>query len=401
MTSTSPRTRALAARRPWQPPTEVERRLRDAALAGDEKGYLRVLAETDLYLYLAKDQVDAGGARSWRTTEDELGNWCVAVRTPGERPPRHAGSVASCRTLEDLAEHWPDARFSLYVNPGSPSGMRLRARPWDRRRWKKAARAAGTDRPTTLLTKLTGPRSGPLAHALACGAHLSVTNGVLWNEIGDVYRDYERDVHLLRDIWGTGTPQEWQLQMNALLAARNSPPEPELALRVRRELSRDAATLGADAWRRACAAALDELEIPEADAAVQDVIGRILRYEARFRADGLLAPDGYVRSAVGYDYGRAVGFARWGLSARLCPAEAAEGAILRAGGACREAYDSWEDFSAGYALGRVLRFDTEEFGEWYTAVLEPHRLLTTDPGSPWRTVGWDEAQGGNPGARIR
>lgn len=392
MTSTPPRTRALAARRPWQPPTEVERRLRDASRAGDEKGYLRILARTDLYLYQPKDEVDAGGLRHWRTMEDELGDWCVAVCTAGERPPRRAGWVAACRTLEDLAEHWPDSRFHFYVNPGSPSGMRLRARAWDRRGWRKAAREAGAERPPAVLTKLTGPRSGPLAHALACGAHLSVTNGVLWNEIGDVYRDYERDVHLLRDVWGTGTPQEWQRQMNALLAARNSPPEPELALRVRRELSRDAATLGAEAWRRACRAVLDEMEVgEEAGAAVQEVIGRILRYEARFRADGLLPPDGYVRSAVGYDYGRAVGFARWGLSARLCPAEAAEGAILRAGAACREAYDSWEEFSAGYALGRVLRFDTEEFGEWYTAVLEPHRLLTRDEGGPWRTVGWGEA----------
>jgi hypothetical protein len=37
----------------------------------------------------------------------------------------------------------------------------------------------------------------------------------------------------------------------------------------------------------------------------------------------------------------------------------------------------------------VLRFDTEEFGQWYEDVLEPHRMLMEDPRSPWRTLPWD------------
>jgi hypothetical protein len=51
-------------------------------------------------------------------------------------------------------------------------------------------------------------------------------------------------------------------------------------------------------------------------------------------------------------------------------------------------YDSWQDFSAGYILGRCLHFDGEEFGEWYSNMLEAHRILTTDPGSPWLNIPW-------------
>ncbi|KJK57395.1 hypothetical protein [Saccharothrix sp. ST-888] len=42
-----------------------------------------------------------------------------------------------------------------------------------------------------------------------------------------------------------------------------------------------------------------------------DVIGQITRYEQRFRADGVLPPNEFVTSAVGYDYGRTVDFVRW------------------------------------------------------------------------------------------
>ncbi|MFI2078525.1 DUF1266 domain-containing protein [Streptomyces triculaminicus] len=61
-------------------------------------------------------------------------------------------------------------------------------------------------------------------------------------------------------------------------------------------------------------------------------------------------------------------------------------AIERAGTAAQAAYDSWEEFCAGYVLGRCLHFDDEEFGPWYAEVLTAHRSLATDPESPWLTV---------------
>lgn len=46
------------------------------------------------------------------------------------------------------------------------------------------------------------------------------------------------------------------------------------------------------------------------------------------------------------------------------------------------------DFSAGYILGRVLRFDDEEYGPYYETALNAHRLLTQAEGSPWRNIPW-------------
>jgi hypothetical protein len=391
-------THGAAARsfaRSWQPSTRIERGLRAAAGTGDQDAFLRVLAGCDLFLYVPREQADTGGSVRWGTCRDRAGAWCVAARTAGERLPRRATTVAQRTSLRAMAELWPDARFALCVNPGTPTEMTFPARPRHRRRWLRAVRTATggerAGRPAALLTKDDGPVSGLLAQALACGAPLAVRNGVLWNEIGDVYDDYALDGQLLRESWGTTTHAQWQVQMEALLQGRNSPGEPEFALDVRRRLAgADGARVPLGAWRETCADTLADLGAPDRlGPVIQELIGRIVRYEARFRADGLLPPDGYVRSAAAYDYGRAVNFARRGLSARLCEGPEARDAVLRAGALAGTRHTSWADFSAGYALGRVLRFDTEEFGQWYANVLEPHRMLMEDPRSPWRTLPWD------------
>ncbi|MEU7044687.1 DUF1266 domain-containing protein [Streptomyces varsoviensis] len=387
------RARAKTVTRSWQPVTEVERELMEAVGRGDNKGCLRVLAGADLVGYVAKDQVDAGGDAPWRS----ISSGCLIVRTVGERLPRRPGTVAVRTSLDTLARGWADPRLALLVNPGTPVEMYLTARPRDLLRWKRLSKKATrgvpkNERPMRLLTKATGPLSGPLAHGLGCGALLAVTNGVMWNDLDDVYDDYEQDRRLLRDLWGTTTARDWQENMDTLLAAENSPAEPEFALRVRARLTRAWGVPPAhDDWRHACTEALDELSAPpSADAEVQRVIGRVLAYEARFRADGLLPAGGVVRSAVAYDYGRGVNFARWGFSARLCGADVAQAAIVRAGALSREHYASWTEFSAGYALGRLLRFDGDEFGDWYTSVLRPHRMLMEDTSGPWRSISWEE-----------
>lgn len=121
---------------------------------------------------------------------------------------------------------------------------------------------------------------------------------------------------------------------------------------------------------------------------MQRLIGRIARYEQRFRADGLLPEEGYVRSVEGWDIGRASQMARWGLGARYGTLEEAEGAVLRAGEVAGETYRSWAEFSAGYLLGRCLHFDEEEFGEWYDSSLATHLTLTGEPASPWLNIPW-------------
>lgn len=129
-----------------------------------------------------------------------------------------------------------------------------------------------------------------------------------------------------------------------------------------------------------------DADFPAFVAQVRGLVGTILRYEARFRADGLLAPEGSVRTVAAWDLGRASKMARWGRGARYATEAETRAALERVSRAAQAAYSSWEEFSAGYVLGRCLHFDEEEFGPWYTTVLEAHRALAGDPDSPYRTV---------------
>ncbi|MFG2604375.1 DUF1266 domain-containing protein [Streptomyces sp. NPDC048514] len=70
----------------------------------------------------------------------------------------------------------------------------------------------------------------------------------------------------------------------------------------------------------------------EAEARVEGVhrlIGRITRYEARMRADGVLDENRYVSSVDAWDLGRASKMARWGLGARFGTLKEAESICRR------------------------------------------------------------------------
>lgn len=110
------------------------------------------------------------------------------------------------------------------------------------------------------------------------------------------------------------------------------------------------------------------------------------RYEERFRADGLLPAEGRVVSLVALDHAHAVNLVRWGLGARLCAPQQAEQAVAQAHAKAREVYGSWEEFAAGYALGRMLAFDNGWFGPQYAEAVHLHRVLAQDPSSPWRAL---------------
>ncbi|MES9603708.1 MULTISPECIES: DUF1266 domain-containing protein [Actinomadura] len=223
---------------------------------------------------------------------------------------------------------------------------------------------------------------GRLAAALAVGAHLAVGNGVAWNSLADDESARDDRVLLERD-WGITGTESWREQMDALLDARNSDPAIQMVL------DRRGRGTGKRAWQDAIVAWCGERDISEQTVReVLDLSEAVLRYEARFRADGLLPPDGRVESVFGYDLGRAVNMARWGLNAGYCDAEEAEKCVLTAGHRAHQTYASWQEFSAGYVLGRMLRFDEGEFGEWYERSLTGHRILAEDPGSPWRRMAW-------------
>ncbi|MFC9882027.1 DUF1266 domain-containing protein [Streptomyces libani] len=129
--------------------------------------------------------------------------------------------------------------------------------------------------------------------------------------------------------------------------------------------------------------------VSEAEVAgVKQLIGRITRYEGRFRADGILAANSRVRSALAWDYGRASCMARWGVGARFTDIPEAEQEVVHVSRLSKMTYNSWEEFAAGYILGRCLHFDDEQFGHWYTQMLHAHQVLATHAESPWRTIPW-------------
>ncbi|MGP3933144.1 DUF1266 domain-containing protein [Nonomuraea sp. KM88] len=378
---------------PWVPPTDVERALFEAKSRGDWDAYVSVLLGVDTFSYKPKDRVDSRKlVVNWLTEQGPEGKDCLVVYTRGELPPRRHDAVACEVGLPFPPEEWWGGELQgLLVNPGSPSGAYFNDAKRQRRHWKslkKSVPKRGHDA-DQLLTRYTGPLHGPLAHGLACGGHLAVHNGVIWNEIGDVYTHYEGDVETLRESWGVTDRGGWHTQVTALLEGRNSPVEPEFLLQVRSDLARQYPGSHRDPsmWQQAAAGVLAQKGMgpPGIDAMMQ-LIGRIARYEDRFRADGILPPDGYVTSALGYDFGRAVNFARWGLSARFAEPFEVEQVVTKAGELTRQVYETWESFSAGYVLGRVLRFDDEAFGHMYGSALTPHRILTQDPGSPWRNI---------------
>jgi hypothetical protein len=232
-----------------------------------------------------------------------------------------------------------------------------------------------------VVSSPAGPFYGPLAHGYACGAHIPVHTSNPWNALDDPVRTYQENREVLADSWGVTNTQDWQRQVDYLLAGQNIGTEIDAVLNLRRQLLRQHGGWDLPTWRSAAEnwARGQKQDVAETVSSV-DVI---TRYEARFRADGILPPNGVVNSVFAYDFGRAVGMARWGFGGRFCDYRTAESVVLRAGELCRQHYASWADFSAGYALGRVIRFDNEEYGHMYVSVRGPHHLLMTDRSSPW------------------
>lgn len=387
---------------PWRAPTEVERQLYEAGESGDWPAYWAVLAGTDLFFPMTREVSDAltGELRFSRFHDPQVKGLCLAVFTRGMLPPPAGGQIFERGDLAGLARIWPgDVRW-LALNPGTPVETFLPAEP---RAWKRKVRKTASEPP--LKTLWTGHLRGPMAHGLACGALLLVKNGSLWNHLGWQSGGYSEEKKLLKQWWGITGRGDWQDVQGALLRGGVSSPAWEFVLRVRQAMIREYGRMpGAMEWRetadRVLLSRTTELvdrtgKPPEFDleadlALIQRLIGKVLRYEARFRADGILAGDAAVRSVLAWDFGRASCLARWGLGAGLCEQDETERAVLAAGEASRQAYGSWEEFSAGYILGRCLHFDSEEYGEWYGEMLSAHQLLTTDPESPWLSVPWPD-----------
>ncbi|MFZ3471710.1 DUF1266 domain-containing protein [Streptomyces sp. 4.24] len=396
-------------------PSSIERELYGAKTRGDWPGYLDALARSELFMPQFRAHVDAEPAQA--RFHPSPGGRSLAVYTRGMLPVPDPHTVYVRQSLAWFAEAWDSADPPhLAVNPGSPAEAYLTTTPADRARWRAhwdaVAPAWGLAAGSVHTLHTGGPLHGPVAHGLAVGAHLAVSNGEFWNALAYHGNGYTRERERLRKAWGITTPEDWHDVLRRMLAAEIVSPVWEFALRVRRVLASDfAGVVDVEHWRHAAASTLRRsaeraaepqltsegvtvaeprptAEVEGEVAGVQRLIGRIARYEQRFRADGLLAEGDWVRSVEGWDYGRASQMARWGTGTRYGTLADAERGVLRAGEAARETYRSWEEFSAGYALGRCLHFDEEEFGEWYAGALATHLTLTTDPAGPWRNIPW-------------
>ncbi|QKV96567.1 DUF1266 domain-containing protein [Streptomyces sp. NA02950] len=403
---------AMAA---WQAPSRVERELYEAKNRGDWSAYFDVLARTDLFVADSYTRLQAH-PRTVRFTPywyQQVRAECLPVLTEGMLPAPHPETVFLSQSLGWFADEWRhDDPPWIVINPGTPCETFFPAGPAQRALWKQHAQnASGCGHSHLELRGLDtgGATEGPVAHGLACAALLFVKNGELWNAMAYHGGGYTSERNRLKEWWGVTSREEWQRTQEVLLTAEMISGVWEFALGVRRSLALDfAGPVGVDHWRAVAERVLrrnaaeaefritpdgvtkaeprESSEVEAQVAGVQRLIGRIARYEARFRADGLLAEGKFIRTVEAWDYGRASGMARWGLAARFCTLPEAEHAVLRASRAAQANYRSWEEFSAAYILGRCLHFDEEEFGSWYEDMLTAHRILTTDPASPWLTL---------------
>lgn len=385
----------------WQAPTDVERALYEAKQRGAWAAYFDILAGTRLFHPTSRTQVEAApDERFWTPYWSPVNrSYCFAFLTEGLLPAPAPDPVFFANSLGGLARQTFWGESWLAVNPGTPCEAYFPATPVHRSEWKQHdLRASGTTKPMTLRAlHVGGVLHGAVARGLACGALLCVNNGSLWNAMGwhgsGIHGERER----LLEWWGIASREQWYACQERLLNGRMSSALWDFGFGIRRTLAEELGTaVEPSVWRHVAESTVrgnghtfeGAGTVQEVVDAVQHLIGRVTRYEARFRADGLLPENGQVSSVLAWDFGRASKMARWGLGARYCGLAEAEAAVVRAGEAARTAYGSWEEFSAGYILGRCLHFDQEEFGDWYGTMLTAHRILTTNPASPWLNIDW-------------
>ncbi|GAB1508001.1 DUF1266 domain-containing protein [Actinophytocola sp. KF-1] len=246
----------------------------------------------------------------------------------------------------------------------------------------KAKRIKQVFRAGDIVTDSSAPVHGPIAFGLACGAHMAVNQGVAWNDLeGTGFAKLELRENLA-EMWGVYNHDDWRQVTEAKLAERTDDLE-----HVAVDLRREAGAADYAGWRMAIDDAARRGLVPvHSVAGLVAAADRISRYEERFRADGLIT--GVVSSVRAYDWGRAVNLARWGLRSGYCDRGQAEHVVHRVAQLCAGHYRSWAELSAGFALGRMLFFDDEDFPVHYVTVREAHRTLLDAPDSPFRLVPW-------------
>nr|WP_103530680.1 DUF1266 domain-containing protein [Streptomyces sp. SM11] len=379
---------------PPTPPTEIERALSAAVASGSADAVVELLARTRLYVLVARLHADVPGwTAPLPAIRDEVsGRTCVPVLTQGMLPPWHPEWVFREVSIGELARTWPYDVRRLAVNHGTPFAAMVDARPKRLKAWARADEHSGGAQRGVLLTDGGGPLHGPLAHGLALGAHLAVTNGLVWNRLGAAYENYAADRARLRSPWGIPHRAEYRDRLASLMRNQLVGRVQEGVLRTRHTLAhRLGRTPTREEWSDAVARAFAARDAD--DRAVADrALRHITLYEERFRADGVLAPDGRVDTLAAFDLGRAVNVVRLALGARYGDPHEAEQDVLRVGELARAAYSSWADFSLGYLMARVVHRAEDDGPEaaepTYRQSLAEHHILTQDPAGPYRNIPW-------------
>ncbi|MDP9868422.1 MULTISPECIES: DUF1266 domain-containing protein [Streptosporangium] len=391
---------------PWRAPAAREQRLYELCRedeAGDDRAgyeYLRSVAAEGLYRPVSLEAAaDERGRRPVTLAALDDGRRVVLTYTVGVLPRPHPEVVYEFVTLGGLAAIWPDGVEILAVNAETPCAQWILADEEEREIWGELHEELF--RPDELCDRVETRRTGAPAdeamlRGLACGAHLCYSNGDAWNTLHWHGAGYSNEVERLAESWNVFTRDDWHSTQERLLTCEVSPWVWDFVLGTRVRLAHGSGGERVDpvAWRdlvetsirRQAEEGTDPDELDGFVARLRGLVGEVTRYEARFRADGLLPPDGYVRSVAAWDLGRATMMARWGRGARYATEQEMHAAIERAGKSVQSVYGSWAEFSAGYVLGRCLHFDEDTFGEWYTTVLQAHRALMSDPESPWAAI---------------
>ncbi|MFC7341106.1 DUF1266 domain-containing protein [Saccharopolyspora griseoalba] len=389
----------------WVPPTGVERELREHLARADVAGYLRLVAAVGGYQPVPRAAADRNPARRLPVTTAADGETATYLYTQDVLPRPHPHVVYEFVSLRSLAEVLPPDVDVLAINPNTPCELRLRVDRAERARWVAAHEECFTPDRTNhrLVTRRDGATDPELLHGLACGAHLCVTNGDAWNTLDWHGAGYSAEVQRLDQWWGVQDRQGWIAVQNRLLHCDVSTSDWDFVLGARNFLAEaEDPRVDPQRWRECVDSTIrtniasnvpgtstEPGENPDVDSFAEflcGLVGKILRYEARFRADELLPPDGRVRTVAAWDLGRASKMARWGRGARYATEGEMHRALRMTSQEARSRYSSWAEFSAGYVLGRCLHFDEEAFGDWYAEVLLAHRVLVAEDESPWHLV---------------
>ncbi|WP_033294368.1 DUF1266 domain-containing protein [Amycolatopsis jejuensis] len=371
----------------WATVTDVEAELARARREDDLDRFLALLGDEELFVPIHRAEAEQlAQQRVWSPAKvccAHGGEPSLQVFTRGALPDFGADVVFLSGDL-DWATHGLGAGEEVVFNRGTLAEWRVTAAavlPWV---------AANPHRVTAveqqverLHTARYGHLDGPVAHALACGAHQAVLSAEPWNVLDARYHDYVAEVRGLRDWWGVTDAVGWRAAMDRLIGDAHQLTDATAVLVLRARSGKELDAYGwADLVRHWC----EESDAREQSGLLVDTVRRIIRYEQRFRADGVLAPEAVVDSVIGWDVGRAVELVRWGLAVGYCDALTAELMVLEAGAVARRYHQSWAELSAGYVLGRLLALDGEEFGAGYSSAVRVHHQLLNDPASPWSNL---------------